>query len=157
MAVKEQRRSNYPECPNRIDGTGYPDKEKVDTFSYAAALGYNTQASVARQAPQPPLGYTPAEDAPRQPAAAPVFGAKDHVVAGLLAIFLGALGIHKFYLGYNKAAFITLAVTVLGSIFTFGLAALVIELISLIEGIIYLTKSQTDFDQIYVLHQRDWF
>ena len=57
----------------------------------------------------------------------------------------------------NQAGFIMLAVTIIGSIFTFGLAALVIELISLIEGIIYLTKSQTDFDQIYVLHQRDWF
>lgn len=157
MAVKEQRRSNYPECPNRIDGTGYPDKEKVDTFSYAAALGYNTQASVARQAPQPPRGYTPAEDAPRQRIATPVFGAKDHVVAGLLAIFLGALGIHKFYLGYNKAAFITLAVTVLGSIFTFGLAANVMWIIAIIEGIIYLSKSQTEFEQLYVFSSKEWF
>lgn len=93
----------------------------------------------------------------RQAYAAEALRQKDHVAAGLLAIFLGVFGVHKFYLGCNQAGFIMLAVTIIGSIFTFGLAALVIELISLIEGIIYLTKSQTDFDQIYVLHQRDWF
>lgn len=157
MADNAQGRSSYPECPNRIDGAGYPDKEKVEFASYAAALGYNTQASVARKAPQPPMGYTPAADAPRQRAAAPAFGAKDHVVAGLLAIFLGPLGIHKFYLGYNKVAFITLAVTVIGSIFTFGLAANVMGVLSLVEGVIYLTKSQTEFEQIYVLESKEWF
>ena len=82
---------------------------------------------------------------------------KDHVSAGLLAIFLGVFGVHKFYLGCNQAGFLMLAVTVIGGIFTFGLAALVIELIAIIEGVIYLTKSQTEFDRIYVLHQRDWF
>ncbi|MBO4352773.1 MAG: TM2 domain-containing protein, partial [Eggerthellaceae bacterium] len=120
-------------------------------------LGYNTQAAVARKAPQPPLGYTPAADEPRQRVAAPTFGAKDHVVAGLLAIFLGALGIHKFYLGYNKAAFITLAVTVIGSILTFGLAVNVMGVLALIEGVIYLTKSQTEFEQIYVMNNKEWF
>ena len=157
MSVRGQERSSYPEFPNRIDGTGYPDKEKAESFSYAAALGYNTQASVARKAPQPPRGYKPADDVPKARVATPVFGAKDHVVAGLLAIFLGPLGIHKFYLGYNKAAFITLAVTVLGSIFTFGLAANVMLVLSVIEGIIYLSKSQTEFEQIYVIAAKEWF
>lgn len=82
---------------------------------------------------------------------------KDHVSAGLLAIFLGVFGIHKFYLGYNKIGFAMLAVTVIGGILTFGLAASVIWVISMIEGIIYLSKSQTDFDRVYVLNQRDWF
>ena len=50
-------------------------------------------------------------------------GEKDHVGAGLLAIFVGPLGIHKFYLGYNDAGFITLAITVVGSICTLGVAA----------------------------------
>ena len=82
---------------------------------------------------------------------------KDHVAAGLLAIFLGVFGVHKFYLGCNQAGFIMLAVSIIGGILTLGLAAMVIEVIAIIEGIIYLTKSQTEFDQLYVLHQRDWF
>ena len=63
----------------------------------------------------------------------------------------------KFYLGCNQAGFIMLAVSIIGGILTLGLAAAVIELIAIIEGIVYLTKSQTEFDRIYVLHQRDWF
>ena len=82
---------------------------------------------------------------------------KDHVAAGLLAIFLGVFGIHKFYLGYNQAGFIMLAVTIIGGIVSFGLAALVVGVIALIEGIIYLTKSQSEFDRTYVLQKRDWF
>ncbi len=82
---------------------------------------------------------------------------KDHISAGLFAIFLGMFGVHKFYLGYNNAGFIMLAVSVIGGILSLGLAAAVIWLIAVIEGIIYLTKSQTDFDRIYVLNQRDWF
>lgn len=93
-----------------------------------------------------------------QPYGRPV-AAKDHVAAALLAIIpiLGCLGVHKFYLGYNQAGFIMLAVTVLGSLFTFGLAAIVMEFIAFIEGIIYLLKSQQEFDSIYVYNRREWF
>lgn len=82
---------------------------------------------------------------------------RDHIAAGLLAIFLGAFGIHKFYLGYNQAAFIMLAVSVIGSIVTLGLAGAVVWLIAIIEGVMYLSKSQTEFDRIYVIGKRDWF
>ena len=37
-------------------------------------------------------------------------GEKSKLTAGLLGIFLGALGIHKFYLGYTKEAVIMLVV-----------------------------------------------
>lgn len=82
---------------------------------------------------------------------------KDHIAAGLLAIFLGVFGVHKFYLGYNKTAFIMLATSIVGSIITLGLAAAVIGVISIIEGAIYLAKSQTEFDEIYVKGTREWF
>ncbi len=82
---------------------------------------------------------------------------KDHVAAGLLAIFLGALGIHKFYLGYNTAGFIMLGVTILGSMVSFGLAALAMWVIGVVEGIIYLTKNQTEFDTLYTYNKREWF
>ena len=93
----------------------------------------------------------------RQAYAAEALRQKDHVAAGLLAIFLGIFGVHKFYLGCNQAGFVMMAVSIIGGILTFGLAAAVIEVIAVIEGMIYLTKSQTEFDQTYVLCQRDWF
>ena len=93
----------------------------------------------------------------RQAYAAEALRSKDHVSAGLLAIFLGVFGVHKFYLGCNSAGFIMLAVSIIGGIFTFGLAAAVIEVIAIIEGLIYLTTSQTAFERTYVLNQRDWF
>ncbi len=82
---------------------------------------------------------------------------KSHVIAGLLAIFLGTFGVHKFYLGYNQAGFVMLAVSVMGSLVTFGLAVLVIQVIALVEAGIYLTKSQAAFDEVYVANSREWF
>lgn len=82
---------------------------------------------------------------------------KDHIAAALFAIFLGVFGIHKFYLGYNQAGFSMLAFSIIGSLLTFGLAAVLIEVIALIEAVIYLSKSQTQFQRIYVMNQRDWF
>ncbi|MGN0262539.1 MAG: TM2 domain-containing protein [Eggerthellaceae bacterium] len=82
---------------------------------------------------------------------------KSHVAAGLLAIFLGCFGIHKFYLGYNSTGIIMLAVTVIGSIFSLGLAGMVMGVIALIEGIIYLAMGQVCFDRTYVQNKKEWF
>ena len=113
---------------------------------------YATQGGTADSPSYGSMSY-----AARQSYAAEAIRKKDHVSAGLLAIFLGMFGVHKFYLGCNNAGFIMLAVSIIGGMFTFGLAAAVIWLIAVIEGIVYLTKTQTEFDRIYVLNQRDWF
>ena len=55
------------------------------------------------------------------------------------------------------SGFIMLAVTIVGSLLTLGLAGGVMTLIGIIEGIIYLVKSQTDFEQLYVFNKREWF
>ncbi|MBO4893370.1 MAG: TM2 domain-containing protein [Clostridia bacterium] len=94
----------------------------------------------------------------QQPAFGPQQGrlpskSKEKIVAGLLGIFLGALGIHKFYLGYSKAGVIMLLVSLL----TFGFGAGVMGIIGLIEGILYITKSDEEFDSIYVLGEKQWF
>ena len=78
---------------------------------------------------------------------------KDKLVAGLLAIFIGTLGIHKFYLGYTKSGVIMLLVSLL----TFGVGATVMAVIALIEGILYLTKSDAEFYQTYVQNSKEWF
>ena len=59
---------------------------------------------------------------------------KSKVVAGLLGIFLGSLGIHNFYLGYITKAVIQLVITVV----TCGFGAIVSEIWGLIEGILIL-------------------
>ena len=46
--------------------------------------------------------------------AAPVAGGKSKLVAGLLGIFLGGLGIHNFYLGYNKKAILQILLSCVG-------------------------------------------
>ena len=78
---------------------------------------------------------------------------KEKIVAGLLAILIGTLGIHKFYLGYTKSGIIMLLVSLL----TFGIGAPVMAVISLIEGILYLTKSDAEFYQTYVQNKKEWF
>lgn len=111
------------------------------------------------QSPHGQTGPQSYQNAYQQPYGQPYdqVAPKDHIAAALLAIFLGTLGIHKFYLGYNQAGFIMLAVSILGSLFTFGLAAMVMGLIAFIEGIIYLVKSQQEFDSIYVYNKKEWF
>ncbi|MEG0850842.1 TM2 domain-containing protein [Flavobacterium plurextorum] len=70
------------------------------------------------------------------------------VVAGVLAILLGVFGVHKFYLGYTKEGIIQL---ILGLLCGIG------GVIGLIEGIIYLTKSDEEFYQTYQVGQKTWF
>jgi TM2 domain-containing membrane protein YozV/RNA polymerase subunit RPABC4/transcription elongation factor Spt4 len=84
-------------------------------------------------------------------------GNKSKIAAGLLAIFLGSLGIHKFYLGYSKEGAIMLVASLVGACLTFGVATLVVEVIAFIEGIVYLTKSDEDFDRLYVQGHKGWF
>lgn len=132
---------------------GYYQQPQQPYGGYAApGYGQTPHAGPGAVPPQQPYyGY-------QQPYyQQPVIATKDHVAAGLLGIFLGAFGIHKFYLGYNTAGFIMLAVTILGSLFTLGLAGGVMWVIGIIEGILYLTKSQSEFEQIYVVNKREWF
>lgn len=82
---------------------------------------------------------------------------KTKVSAGLLGIFLGWLGIHKFYLGYRKEGMIMLIISLGGGLITCGAAAGIVSIIGLIEGIIYLTKTDEEFVRLYVLGQRAWF
>ena len=79
------------------------------------------------------------------------------LAAGLLGIFLGAFGIHKFVLGYSNAGIIMLAVSLAGGIVTCGIATSVMGIIGLVEGIIYLTKSNHEFCELYLNQQKTWF
>ncbi len=78
---------------------------------------------------------------------------KSKLTAGLLALFLGGLGVHKFYLGYSMPGVIMLISTIV----TCGWGGIVTSIISLIEGILYLTKSDEEFTEIYVENKKEWF
>ena len=80
-------------------------------------------------------------------------GADKKIAAGICGILLGALGIHKFILGYTTQGIIML----LFSILTIGLAAPIMGIIGLIEGILYLTKSDEDFSRTYIQSKKGWF
>ena len=83
-------------------------------------------------------------------------GQKSRIVAAILAILLGALGIHKFYLGMQKEGIIMLAICLVGSIVA-GIGPMLMGLVGLVEGIIYLTKSDAQFQEEYVIGKKAWF
>jgi len=84
-------------------------------------------------------------------------GADEKIAAGICGILLGALGIHKFILGYTSEGVIMLVVSIVVGIFTCGIGASVMGIIGLIEGIIYLTKTDDEFVNTYITNKRDWF
>jgi TM2 domain-containing membrane protein YozV len=87
-------------------------------------------------------------------------GSKNKAVAGLLAIFLGGLGIHKFYLGFTTSGLVFLLTNTVGLILTvwlFCIPNFVLAIIAFVEGVIYLTKSDEEFEQLYVVQKKQWF
>lgn len=62
-------------------------------------------------------------------------GNKSNVVAGLLALFLGGLGVHKFYLGQPDMGILYL-------LFCWTFVPLVI---GFIEGLVYLSSDTAEF------------
>ncbi len=78
------------------------------------------------------------------------------MLAGILGIILGSLGIHKFVLGYTKEGVIMLILGLLG-IFTCGITSSISWIVGIIEGIMYLTKSDEEFYQTYQAGKKPWF
>lgn len=106
----------------------------------------------------------------------PTFGVeqKSKIAAGLLAFFLGGLGVHGFYLGNTSMGLTLLLVNIgawitmfLGVIFSFLILPLLFVLLALlalglimvatlIQAILYWTASDADFHRKYVIEKR-WF
>jgi len=81
---------------------------------------------------------------------------KSKIAAALLAFFLGVFGIHKFYLGCTTAGLIMLIIFILGFVLL-GIPSFIIGLIAFIEAILYIVKSDDDFQEKYVDNQKCWF
>jgi TM2 domain-containing membrane protein YozV len=84
-------------------------------------------------------------------------GADKKLIAGICGILLGALGLHKFILGYTTAGIVMLLVTIVGFPLTCGVSPWIVAIIGLVEGIIYLTKTDEEFVSTYINHERPWF
>jgi TM2 domain-containing membrane protein YozV len=79
----------------------------------------------------------------------PLPGADKKLVAGICGILLGGFGVHKFILGYTTEGIIQIVITIL----TCGAGGI----IGIVEGIIYLTKSDEEFVRTYIQNKKGWF
>lgn len=138
------------------------------------ATPVHTQQTQAR--PVNPWGDPAQQPAPYRPPQAFSSGdvSQKKLIAGLLAIFLGSFGVHKFYLGMNNpgimmlglnigswivALILGLLMFVVGLGLTLPLAGLIssaLGILGLVEGIIYLTKSDADFEREYLIGKKPW-
>lgn len=71
------------------------------------------------------------------------------VLAGVLGIILGGWGIHRFVLGDVVGGILRIIITFA----TCGIG----QILWLIEGVIYLTKSDEEFYRIYMVQKKSWF
>ena len=88
--------------------------------------------------------------------------ASKKIVAGICGILWGGFGVHKFILGLNTSGFIMLSVWIVGFVtgmcfFIPLIASIAMNIIGLVEGIIYLTKSDEEFYQTYAVERKEWF
>lgn len=82
-------------------------------------------------------------------------GVPKNLIAGLLGIFFGGFGVHKFYLGYTSTAVSMLVCGTIGWLLV--LPGMAVWIIGFIEGIIYLVKGEEQFEAEYVKGQKNWF
>jgi TM2 domain-containing membrane protein YozV len=68
---------------------------------------------------------------------------------GIIGICLGAFGVHRFMLGDTTGGILRIAITAV----TCGAGGM----IGMIEGIIYLTKTDADFEKTYIIDKKGWF
>ena len=121
------------------DGQWYPPESAPAAQPQYADPAAPVAAGQYATAGQPPAPYPQQYPAAYPPGAQP----KSRMAAGLLGIFLGGLGVHRFYLGYTNIGIIQIVVTV----FTCGLGSLW----GFVEGILILMKNEsflTDADGV---------
>ena len=121
---------------------GAQNNDLAQTCSQCHAPLPHTGGYQPIQPPSPTYGGLPVQDWKQM-------GADKKLVAGLCGILVGGFGIHKFILGYTTEGIIQIVITLV----TCGIGSVV----GLIEGIIYLTKSDEDFVRTYIQNKRGWF
>lgn len=123
---------NTPPAPNQNYAQGQPYSQP-----YAGYQPPNyTAQSYRPQPPQQPMYTTP-----------PIgYQQKSRLAAGLLALMLGSLGIHNFYMGFNGRGTVQLLLSLLGGVLTCGLGTVAAAIWGLIEGVMLLSSTGIKFD-----------
>lgn len=121
-----------------------------------------------------PVTSQPLSNAPRPAPYTSSDVSQKKMIAGILAIVFGSLGVHKFYLGMNTPGITVLGINLgawilavilgiltlgVGLLATIPLASLItgaLGILGLVEGIIYLTKSDADFEREYLIGKKPW-
>lgn len=96
-------------------------------YSQSSPYGQPYQQPYYQYVPTPPPGYHQ----------------KSRMAAGLLAILLGVLGVHNFYLGFTSRGVVQLVVSLVGGILTCGMATLAVWIWAFIEGVLLLSGSRS--------------
>ena len=127
-----------PEC-----GKQYSTQEKVNRVK-CPYCGAETNVAYSDQEPQPSQWQQFGQQTAQQ------FGQygqqASRGIAGLLAILVGAIGVHYFYIGKTGAGVVFLLATLL----TCGFLGVVTEIVSLIQGILFFTSTQEEFESRWV-------
>ena len=132
-----------PEC-----GKQYSTQEKVNRVR-CPYCGAETNVAYSDQQPD---SQDPLRQFGNQASAAidDVFSngrsGKSRGVAGLLALFLGSIGLHYFYLNKTSAGVLFLVATLLSC----GILGIVTEIVSIIQGVLFFTSTQDEFERKWV-------
>ena len=121
---------------------GQPTYGQPDYTQSAQPPYYQQQAQPRYEQPsynQPPIyaQQTYYQAAQQQPGYG--YAQKSKIVAGLLGLFLGTLGVHNFYLGYTGKAVAQLLLTLIGWIILIG--PIISGIWALIESVLILCSS----------------
>lgn len=122
-----------------VQAEGSSDWKPLSTFPELV-----TEFGAAPSATTPPIVPPPMVSNPR---------ASNKIPAGICGILLGAFGIHKFVLGYTGAGVIMLLLSLLSC----GTIYPIMHIIGIIEGVIYLTRTDDEFVRLYVDGRKEWF
>ena len=137
--------------------------ESVPELAHLFSTGGYAQQHYAPPPPPPGGGYVqpppaaPYAQAAMQYPSPPGFDQStansQKIAAGICGILIGSLGVHKFILGMTGPGLVMLLV----SLISCGAAWPVMHIIGIIEGIIYLTKTDEQFYQLYMVEKKGWF
>ncbi|MGH9842984.1 MAG: TM2 domain-containing protein [Blastocatellia bacterium] len=134
MPVDEPPSTSSPGAPSPYSPPYFPDRNSDD----ASRQSLSSPSSPAGPASGYSAGYTGGQVQPINVVV--VNQGKSKGTAALLAFFLGVLGIHRFYLGYNGIGIVQLLLLV-GGFLTCGITSIAAGLWAFIDFILILTGS----------------
>ena len=139
----EVEKITCPFCGNEFEAASAAVPPQFQAQQQQQQYGQGQPGGYA-QGPQPAFTPPPSND---------IFAAgssgKSRGVAGLLAIFLGTLGVHYIYLDKTTSGIIILLISLFGGVLTCGVLPRIIAVVVLIQGILMMTMSQDEFEKKY--------